>query len=111
MIYYVGNKKKNTVKEVKMYTFLVCAYKSQDFAQNLKKIARLHERGTVTFRNSAYRPYEVGPGLLELGQEIPQNKTVGRLQCWKVYCTKQTAVLLSTLQGTALHCSVQTAVL
>ena len=35
-----------------MHNFLVCAYKSQDFAQNLKKIARSHDCVTVTFRNS-----------------------------------------------------------
>ena len=29
--------KKNTVIEVKMHKFLVCTYKSQDFAQNQKK--------------------------------------------------------------------------
>ena len=44
--------KKNTVKEVEMHTFLVCAYKSQDFAQSQKKIARSHDRETVSFRNS-----------------------------------------------------------
>ena len=47
------NIKKNTVKEVKMHNFLVCAYKSQDFAQNLKKFAQSHDCMTVTFRNSA----------------------------------------------------------
>ena len=35
-----------------MHNFLVCAYKSQDFAQNLKNFARSHDRTTVTFRNS-----------------------------------------------------------
>ena len=35
-----------------MHNFLVCAYKSQDFAQNLKICARLHDRETVTFKNS-----------------------------------------------------------
>ena len=44
--------KKKTVKEVKMHYFLVCAYKSQDFAQNKKNLARWHHRETVTFRNS-----------------------------------------------------------
>ena len=34
--------------------FLVCAYKSQDFAQIQKKIARFHDHVTVTFRNSVY---------------------------------------------------------
>ena len=46
--------KKKTVKEVKMHKFLVCAYKSQDFAQSLENYARSHDRDTVTFRNSAY---------------------------------------------------------
>ena len=35
-----------------MHNFLVCAYKSQDFAQNLKKFAQSHDRESVTFRNS-----------------------------------------------------------
>ena len=46
--------KKKTVKEVKMHNFLVCACKSQDFAQSQKNLARSHDRETVTFRNSAY---------------------------------------------------------
>ena len=45
--------KKKTVKEVKMHKFLVCACISQDFAQSQKKIVRLHDRETLTFRNSA----------------------------------------------------------
>ena len=38
-----------------MHNFLVCAYKSQDFAQNLKNFARSHDRETVTFRNSGLK--------------------------------------------------------
>ena len=37
--------KKKTVTEVKMHIFLVCACKSQDFAQS-------HDRETVTFLTS-----------------------------------------------------------
>ena len=44
--------KKKTIKEVKMHKLLVCACKSQDFAQSQKKIAQSHDRETVTFRNS-----------------------------------------------------------
>ena len=44
--------KKKTVKEVKMHKFLVCACKSQDFAQSQKNCARSRNRVTVTFRNS-----------------------------------------------------------
>ena len=40
------------VKEVKMHRFLVCTYKSQDFAQIQENFARSHDRVTVTFRNS-----------------------------------------------------------
>ena len=36
-----------------MHKFLARPCKSQYFAQNQKKIARLHDRVTVTFRNSA----------------------------------------------------------
>ena len=39
-------KKEKTVKEVKMHKFLVCAYKSQDFAQSEKnfcEVARLED--------------------------------------------------------------------
>ena len=46
-------KKEKNVKEVKMHEFLVCAHKSQDFAQSQTKIARSHDQETVTFRNSA----------------------------------------------------------
>ena len=35
-----------------MHNLLVCAYKSQDFAQSQNKFARSHDRETVTFRNS-----------------------------------------------------------
>ena len=44
--------KKKTVKEVKKHQFLVCACKSEDFAQSQKNFARSHDRETVTFRNS-----------------------------------------------------------
>ena len=47
--------KKKTVKEVKMHKFLVCTCESQDFAQSQKNLAGLHDRETVTFRNSVYR--------------------------------------------------------
>ena len=43
-IIYVKYEEK-TVKELEMHKFSVCAYKFQDFA-------RLHDRATVTFRNS-----------------------------------------------------------
>ena len=35
-----------------MHKFKVCAYKSEDCAQNQKFFARLHDRETVTFKNS-----------------------------------------------------------
>ena len=41
-----------TVKEVKMHEFLVCAYKSQDFAQSQTIFALWHDHVTVTFRKS-----------------------------------------------------------
>ena len=41
-----------------MHDFLVYACKSQDFAQSKKKFARLHDRETVTFRNSAQKYQE-----------------------------------------------------
>ena len=41
-------REEKTVKEVKMHTLLVCAYRSQDFAQNLKFFARLHDRENET---------------------------------------------------------------
>ena len=43
---------KKTVNEIKMHTFLVCACKSQDFAQSQKFVARSHDPETVTFGNS-----------------------------------------------------------
>ena len=41
---------KKNVKEVKMHKFLVCAYKSPDFAQIQKKKSGSYDRVTVTFR-------------------------------------------------------------
>ena len=38
-----------------MHNILVCACKSQDFAQSQKKIAQSHDREIVTFRNSGSR--------------------------------------------------------
>ena len=43
-----------TVKEVKMHNFVVCACKSQDFAQSQKYFALSHDRETVTFKNSGW---------------------------------------------------------
>ena len=43
---------RKTVKKVKIHIFFVCTYKSEDCAQIQKKIARLHDCVTVTFRNS-----------------------------------------------------------
>ena len=37
-----------------MHNFLVCALKSQDFAQSRKKIARSPDRTTARFRNSGF---------------------------------------------------------
>ena len=45
-------KKKKKLKEVKMHKLLVCACKSQNFAQSQKKFAQLHNRETVAFINS-----------------------------------------------------------
>ena len=36
-------------------SFLVWVYTSQDFAQTQQNFARLHDRVTVTFRNSAIK--------------------------------------------------------
>ena len=49
----MGNIKKNTVKEVKIHKCLVCAHKSQDFAQGQTSFARSHKPETMSFRNSA----------------------------------------------------------
>ena len=38
-----------------MHNYLVCAYKSQEFAQSQNFFALLHNHETVTFRNSANR--------------------------------------------------------
>ena len=46
---------KETVKEVEMHTFLVCAYKSQNCEQSQKNCERSHDCETVTFRNSAWK--------------------------------------------------------
>ena len=47
------NHEAKTVKKVKMLKCWVCAYTSQDFVQGQENVARLHDRVTVTFRNSA----------------------------------------------------------
>ena len=44
--------RKKTVKEVSINNFLVCVCK-KDLAQSQKNFARLHDRETLTFRNSA----------------------------------------------------------
>ena len=60
-----------------MNIFLVCAYKSQDFAQNLKNFAQSHDCMTVTFRNSAGSlPFTI----LQL-HEIPCSLALGQVQC------------------------------
>ena len=44
-------------------SFLVWVYTSQDFAQSQQNVARLHDRVTVTFKNSAFRyplPWNLG---------------------------------------------------
>ena len=51
--------KKKTVKEVKMHYFLVCACKSQDFAQSKIICARSHDRETVTFKNSVCAGFNI----------------------------------------------------
>ena len=56
------------VKEVKMHKFLVCACKSQDFAQSQKFFARSHDRETVTFRNSVCINFRYGIVLMILPQ-------------------------------------------
>ena len=43
---------KESVKEAKMHKFLVCIYKSQDFAQRQKNFARSHDPETMTFTKS-----------------------------------------------------------
>ena len=53
------------VEEVKMYKFLVCAYKSQDFAQSQNLFARSHNCETVTFRNS-------DPEIFEYVGKLPE---------------------------------------
>ena len=60
-----------------MHTFLVCAYKSQDFVQSQESFARSHNLVTVSFRNSdfahievyfmgiqQYKPFKSDPNLL-----------------------------------------------
>ena len=46
-------------KQVKIHKFLVCAYKSWNFAQSQENFARSHDRVTVTFRNSDYWPLQM----------------------------------------------------
>ena len=45
-------KTEKTAVEVKIHELLVCACKSEDFVQSLKKFARSHDHETVTFRKS-----------------------------------------------------------
>ena len=58
-----------------MHIFLVCAYKSQDFAQNLKKFARSHDRVTVTYRNSVCGPVIIPDFALQtVTSQLPTDK-------------------------------------
>ena len=69
--------KKKTVKEVKMHNFVVCACKSQDFAQNQKIFAWSHDRVTKTFRNSVNRrPFPI--------QVHQQTKVTQQVNCFSV---------------------------
>ena len=55
--------KKKTESKVKLHTFLVCAYKSPDFAQSQKIFAQSHDCQTVTFRNSVTKLFVEQPRL------------------------------------------------
>ena len=71
--------KKNTVIEDKMHKFLVCAYKSQDFAQNQKCFALLHDCETVTIRNSAWESFKDSSKISLVNQLT--NYLIYPLQC------------------------------
>ena len=65
-----------------MHKFLVCAYKSQDFAQSQRILARLHDRETMTFRNFD------GFGVMvfyRLGGKGSLNDWLNELICNKVF--------------------------
>ena len=47
-----GSKRKKQTKNVKLQRIFVCTYNSQGFAQTPETFERLHDRETVTFRNS-----------------------------------------------------------
>ena len=68
------NIKKKTAKEVKMHNFLVCACKSQDFAQSQKICARSHDRETVSFRNSELAVSSPPPVLHSLHPDTPPSQ-------------------------------------
>ena len=53
--HYTIKCEEKTFKELKIHQVLVCAYKSQDFAQIQKNVALFHDRVTVTFRNSGQK--------------------------------------------------------
>ena len=51
--------KKKLKNQVKVHTFLGCTYNFQDFAQTQENFAQLHDRETVTFKNSAVHLHTV----------------------------------------------------
>ena len=61
-----------------MHKFLVCTYKSQDFAQSQTIFARSHDRETVTFRNS-----EPNQTMCSAGQSLGNNFTKNHILCVK----------------------------
>ena len=76
--------RKKTIKGVKIHIFLVCAWKSQDFAQSQKNFVQSHDRETMTFRNSS-------PSTLHrLVSPLCKKKTLGTRHLtpdmWHVTC-------------------------
>ena len=71
-------------------------------------------------KDTSSRPYEVGPELMELGQEIPQDKTVGDCSAGKYnsllilqtadYSTGKSTALFR-IQHFIVHYTVQNKVL
>ena len=59
--------KKNNVKQL---------YKSQDFALSQKKYARMQDRETVTFRNSALLLYSTGAKVFQLAGSKKSQETL-----------------------------------
>ena len=55
------NHEEKNIKEVKLHNYIVCVYKSHDFAQSQENFVQSPDSETMTFRNPVYQVHPVYP--------------------------------------------------